>query len=222
MEKYLDDELVSQLSQVFNENMKEPVRIILFDQTEPCELCDETHQLLQEVVAVDSRISLEVHPLDKEPELGKHYNLDKLPGFVIAGLDSEKVVDFGIRYAGVPAGHEFTSLINDIILVSQRDSGLNPETRAFLKELRQPVLLQVFVTPTCPYCPQSVNLAHAMALESPLVQAEMVEATEFVDLAAEFNVSGVPQTTINNGKGTLVGSGPEQYLVDEIRKALAA
>jgi hypothetical protein len=59
-----------------------------------------------------------------------------------------------------------------------------------------------------------------MALESPMVQAEMVEAMEFPDLAERHNVSGVPQTTINDGAGTLVGSAPEDHLVAEIQKAL--
>jgi hypothetical protein len=59
-----------------------------------------------------------------------------------------------------------------------------------------------------------------MAVESPLVEAEMVEATEFPELSERFNVSGVPQTTINAGAGTLVGAAPEEYLVAEIIKAL--
>lgn len=63
-------------------------------------------------------------------------------------------------------------------------------------------------------------LAHQMALESPYVQAEMVEAMEFPELANRHRVSGVPQTTINNGAGTAVGAVPENYLVEEIRKAL--
>ncbi len=63
-------------------------------------------------------------------------------------------------------------------------------------------------------------LAHRMALESEMVQAEMVEAMEFTDIAARYHVSGVPQTTINDGAGTLVGAGPEAYLVAEIKKAL--
>jgi hypothetical protein len=65
-----------------------------------------------------------------------------------------------------------------------------------------------------------VVLAHRMAVESPLVQAEMVEAMEFPELSERFNVSGVPQTTINAGAGTLVGAAPEEYLVAEIIKAL--
>jgi hypothetical protein len=60
-----------------------------------------------------------------------------------------------------------------------------------------------------------------MAMESPLVEAQMVDAAEFPDLARRFNVSGVPQTTINAGDGTMVGAAPEDYLVEEIRRALS-
>jgi hypothetical protein len=59
-----------------------------------------------------------------------------------------------------------------------------------------------------------------MALESPMVEAEMVEAMEFPELAGLYDVSGVPQTTINQGAGTVVGAVPEPYLLDEIRQAL--
>ena len=57
-------------------------------------------------------------------------------------------MDFGIRYAGIPSGHEFTSIIQDVLLVSGRDSGLNDQTRSFLKDLKDPIHMQVFVTPT--------------------------------------------------------------------------
>ena len=63
-------------------------------------------------------------------------------------------------------------------------------------------------------------LAHQMALESPLVEAEMVEALEFPELADRFEVSGVPQTTINSGAGTVVGAVPEDQLVAEIARAI--
>ncbi len=59
-----------------------------------------------------------------------------------------------------------------------------------------------------------------MAIESSLVQAEGVEAMEFPDLSDRYNVSGVPQTTINEGAGTVVGAAPEDYLIEEIKRAL--
>jgi hypothetical protein len=65
-------------------------------------------------------------------------------------------------------------------------------------------------------------LAHQLAMESPLVEAEMIEAMEFPELANQFDVSGVPQTTINMGAGSVVGAVPEGQLIVEIRQALAA
>jgi hypothetical protein len=59
-----------------------------------------------------------------------------------------------------------------------------------------------------------------MALESPMVEAEMVEAMEFPDLSNRFRVSGVPQTTINHGAGTVVGAVPEDNLMAEIMRAM--
>ena len=63
-------------------------------------------------------------------------------------------------------------------------------------------------------------LAHQMALESPLIQAEMVEAMEFPELSHHHSVSGVPQTTINDGAGAVVGAVPEDYLLAEILSAI--
>jgi glutaredoxin-like protein len=139
---------------------------------------------------------------------------------VIAGVDGDQILDYGVRFAGIPSGHEFSSFIHDLILVSGRDSGLSAKAREYLKALDQPVLLQVFVTPTCPYCPRAVIMAHQMALESPMVEAEMVEAMEFPELSNRFGVSGVPQTTINAGAGTVIGAVPEDNLLTEIRQAL--
>lgn len=65
-------------------------------------------------------------------------------------------------------------------------------------------------------------LAHQMAMESPFIQAEMIEAMEFQELSHQFNVSGVPQTTINMGAGTAVGAVPEEELLEEIQRALVA
>jgi glutaredoxin-like protein len=176
--------------------------------------------LVQQVTAISDKLTLSVYDLEDDVEIARQYNITMAPGLVIAAQDGDQIKDFGVRLAGIPSGYEFSSLIQDLILVSSRDSGLSATTRQALKELNKPVLLQVFVTPTCPYCPQAVVLAHQMAIESPLVQAEMVEAIEFPDLANRHNVSGVPQTTINDGAGTLIGAAPEDDLMTEILNAL--
>jgi len=63
-------------------------------------------------------------------------------------------------------------------------------------------------------------LAHKFAMEHPMISAEMVEATDFMELSEEFGVSSVPHTVINLGKGELIGAPPESLLLEEIRKAL--
>ena len=130
------------------------------------------------------------------------------------------MIDHGIRFIGIPGGHEFTSLINGILMVSRRDSGLNEITRNNLSKLDQSLLLQVFVTPTCSYCPQSVILAHQMAYENPLINAEMIEATEFPDLSEKFGVSSVPHTVINGGIGSIIGAVPEDVLLQKIKEII--
>lgn len=221
MSQLLDENIKSQVRDVFTE-MKLPVEILFFgDESDHCEYCEDTAMLLEEVAALSDKINLQKFDLKKNSTEANTYHIDKAPGIAILGRVDEDLIDKGIRFAGIPAGHEFTSLINTILLVSKGDSGLSDETRQFLKDLDKPVLLQVFVTPSCPYCPRAVVLAHQMAFESPLIEAEMVEAMEFDQLANSFNVSGVPHTVINSGKSEVVGAVPEEYLVDKIKQALA-
>lgn len=218
-EKLLNQKIIQQVRDAFAD-LQQPVDLLFFGRKNDCDYCEDTLQLLREVVEISEKLSLQVYDLDDDAEVAEHYNVDKVPGLVLVARDGDTITDYGIRYAGIPAGHEFSSLIFDLIRVSQRDSGLDTATREFLHGVQEPVNLMVFVTPSCPYCPQAVLLAHQMAMESPLVQAEMIEATEFPELSNRYNVSGVPQTTINYGAGTVVGAAPAEMLTAEIRKAL--
>jgi len=217
--KLLDENITAQIQEVF-EQLQEPVAVLFFGQKHDCQYCDDTLQMAQELVEISDKLSIQIYDIDEDAEVARQYNVDKAPGLVLVGRDGDQLLDYGIRFAGIPSGHEFSSLIHDLVIVSSRDSGLAEETRAFLKTLDKPVRMLVFVTPTCPYCPQSVVVAHQMAMESPMVEAEMVEAMEFPELSNRFHVSGVPQTTINEEAGTVVGSAGEEQLVEEIRQAL--
>jgi len=221
LEKLLDDQTAGQVSAMFSD-LAGQVEILYFGTQEDCLYCEDILKLLHEVSALSGLINLKIYDLEKDAETARQYHVDKAPTLVIAAREGDSIIDYGVRFVGAPAGHEFTTLIHDLIAVSKRESHLTQETKDILAGLTDPLLLQVFVTPTCPYCPQAVSLAHNMAIESPMVQAEMVEATEFPSLAAEFHVGGVPQTTINRGAGTLVGAAPEEKLVAEIKRVLAA
>lgn len=171
--------------------LKDDVQIIYFTQELECQFCRETRQILEELSALSDKIHLQVYNFVTDKELAEKYKIDKIPATVIAS-----VKDFGIRYYGIPSGYEFSSLLEDIIDVSNGDSGLSEPARNLLKSIKEPVHLQVFVTPTCPYCPQAVRLAHKIAIENEYITADMVEATEFPHLAMRYNVRGVPKTMI--------------------------
>ena len=143
----LNDNLKKQVSEAFSQ-LKEPVQILFFSKATNCEYCDDTHQMVEEVASLSEKIELSIFDLEKDSAQAAHYKVDKAPGIVIAGQDRDMILDYGIRISGIPSGHEFRVLINDLILVSGRDSGLSQHTRDILSGLTKPVLLQVYVTPT--------------------------------------------------------------------------
>ena len=216
----LNDNIQKQIREAFTA-LSGPVKLVMFTQGEnvpECETCADTRQLLKEVAALSDQITLEVHDFVAEAQLAEQYHIDKLPAVaILAGGD--KPVDFGIRLFGVPAGYEFSTLIEDILMVSQQKSALNAKTLGELKKLTQPVNIQVFVTPTCPYCPRAVVLAHQLALASDLITASMVEANEFPHLANKYQVYGVPRTVIEDVIH-VEGAVPETMLVEELMKVL--
>jgi len=146
-EKLLNEQIVSQIREFFIQ-LDQPVEVLFFGKKTGCDYCDDTVQLLREVTEISDKLSLQELDIEDDAVLAQQYNVDKTPGIVIARKDGDQIVDYGIRFAGIPSGHEFTSLIQDILLVSSRNSGLDEETRSFIKDLKQPVFLQVFVTPT--------------------------------------------------------------------------
>jgi glutaredoxin-like protein len=216
----LDDNIKKQIAQIFS-SLKEPVGIAFFGSEEQnCEYCGDTLQILEDLAGLSECIHLSSYDIERDTELARDYHVENAPAIVLGDWENGEMGYRGIHFYGVPAGHEFTSLIRDILMISARDSGLKPETRSFLADLEGPVHLQVFVTPSCPYCPQAVVLAHQMAYENDQVESEMIEAMEFPDLADQFGVSGVPHTLINDGAAEVIGAVPEAVLLDKIRQAI--
>jgi len=197
------------------ENMVNPVKLILFTQELECQYCRETRQLLEELSSISDKLDLEVYNFVTDEEKAKEFTVDKVPATIVMG---EK--DYGIKFYGIPSGYEFASLLSDINMVSRGDSGLSEDSRKKLAELKSPIHLQVFVTPSCPYCPRAVSLAHQFAFESELVTADMVEAIEFPHLSQRYQVMGVPRT-IANEKVAAEGALPEPHFLESILSAVA-
>ncbi|WP_461831793.1 protein disulfide oxidoreductase [Aquifex sp.] len=206
----LNLEVRTQLKDLAQKEFKEPVSIKLFSQAIGCESCQTAEELLKETVDVigeavgKDKIKLDIlSPFVNKEEVEK-YKIDRVPTIVIEG---DK--DYGIRYIGLPAGLEFTTLINGIFHVSQRKPQLSEKTIELLKEIDIPIEIWVFVTTSCGYCPAAATMSWDFALVSDYITAKVIDASENQDLAEQFQVVGVPKIVINRGVAEFVGAQPE-------------
>lgn len=209
----LDDKVIKELTESFK-GLQSDVVIKYFTQEMECQFCKETRELLQELDKISARIKLEIFDFVKDKSEAQKYGIDRIPATVIMG-DTDR----GIRFYGIPAGYEFGTLVEAIKMVSNGKVDLNQESKTFLDGLKKDVHLQVFVTPTCPYCAGAVVLAHQMAFYSDRVKADMVEATEFPPLSQKYQVMGVPKTVINE-KAFQEGAAPENVIIEKIKSVL--
>ena len=213
---FIDDKLKSDLQRYFSA-LTNKVKLVLFTQDFECQYCRETRELLTELSAVSGKVELTVKSFDKDKDSASKYGVDKIPATIILDENGE---DYGIKYYGIPSGYEFSSLLEDIIMIGSNQTQLPEAIVEKIKAIDHPVHLQVFVTPTCPYCPKAVSAAHKFAFLNRNIKADMVEATEFPHLSYKYNVKGVPRTVINEDD-FIEGAAPEDMLLDKINKVSA-
>ena len=187
-----------------------PVRLLFFTQTiGGPESALVAKQVLDEVVSLNEHITLEEVNFILDKDRAAQYGITHIPAVAILRGDA----DTRMRFFGAPAGYEFMSLVEAIVLAGGSDSGLSDESKRLIAEhVSSPIDIQVFVTPTCPHCPRAVTLAHRMAVEHPQIRATCVEATEFMDLTRQYRVTGVPKTIVN-GTIKILGAVPEDAFV---------
>ena len=119
------------------------VRLIFFTQTFGCETCLRARQVVTEIASLSEQITVEEYNLVLDKEKVAEFGVDRAPAIAIVGSQ-----DLGLRYYGVPAGYELSSLADAILLVASGDPGLAPDSLVTIGTVDRPVHLKVFVTPT--------------------------------------------------------------------------
>jgi len=214
------------IKEEFFSKLSEPVKIIGFTGRKNCQYCDQLKQLVQEISELTDKISYEFFDFDSEEgrEIAKKYRIDHAPAVTI----TKNGEDMGVRFFGLPAGHEFGAFLEDIVDVSNCETDLMPESKSTISKIGDDVRILVFVTPTCPYCPLAVRMAHKFAIESKKagkgnVLGDMVEAVEYPEWADMYRVMAVPKIVIQiNGqdKVEFEGAYPEKMFVEKLLSAV--
>jgi len=196
------------------EKLTGEVELIVFTQETECLFCKEARELVVELGTLSPKIKTKVYDFVKNGDEDIKYNIKRIPAIAIVGKE-----DYGIRYYGMPAGYEFLVLVEDIIDVS-RGTTLLPDTlKKKLSEIKKPVHIQVFVSPTCPYCPKAARIAHQLAIESEFIRSDVIEMTEFPYLVQRYSVMRVPHIVINEDTA-FVGAQPIEVFIEQINLAL--
>lgn len=206
----------------FGEELQDPVTVVAFtrkaegldQQGLECEFCRETEELLSELAELSEKINVEFREYSPDDQLARNLRIDKVPAVI---LTTDKIS--GVRYFGIPGGFEFSSLVEDIVDLSQGRTDLAPEARDRVRSIDRDVHIQVFVTPTCPFCPSAVRTAHQMAIENPQhITADVVEAAEFPHLVSRYGVSAVP-TVIVDDKIQFEGTLSDEEFAERVARA---
>lgn len=139
------------LQALFAKELQNDVNITYFTQRESvlvipgrnCEYCEETRELLEEVTGLSEKLHLDVKDFAQDEQEAKELGITRIPAFVLQGQAKGKV-----RYFGIPAGYEFSTLIESLLDVARGTTALSEKTRTALAEVDQDLHIQVFVTPT--------------------------------------------------------------------------
>ena len=188
----LPEEKKELLRNEFKEKLVDPVKLIMFTQEMECRYCSETRQLAQEITTLSDRITVDVFDFVADAQKAQEYGIDKIPAIAVIGK-----IDHGVRIFGIPYGYELQTLIEAITNVSRGTTNLSDRTKEIIKDIKNPVHIQVFVTLTCPHCPTAAAIAHKLAVQSDMIRADVIDAQEFPALAQKYSVIGVPKIVIN-------------------------
>lgn len=159
---FLSEADQDQLKTIFAEQMDRPVQLRVLTRLasklyipgqQLCASCGEAEPFVRELPTLSHKLDVVVHDVLAEPALAEQYGVQGLlPAILIQPLPSDvgaqPPAHGAVRFIGLPAGYEFSTLVADLVDVSKGTPALSETTQAELRELDQDVHLQVFVTPT--------------------------------------------------------------------------
>jgi glutaredoxin-like protein len=177
-----------------------------------CPTCPQVQQVLEEVVSLSPKLRLRVVDFYTQGEEARRWGVERIPCFTFSADDQPYA---NIKFYGLPTGYEFITLVEDILALSRGVAPLPLALREVVRGVEKDLHVQVFVTPTCPYCPGMARLAHAVAMENPRIRADVIEVEEFPYLAETYQVRGVPKTVFD-GVAEIVGAVPPDAFVRKV------
>ena len=197
----LDAEMKAQLAQ-YLEMMEND--IVLKISTDTDKVSGDMVALADELAAMSSKITIE------------HTVLERTPSFSINRANEET----GITFAGVPLGHEFTSLVLALLQVSGRPPRVEQKVMDQISNIKEELHFETYVSLTCQNCPEVVQALNIMSVLNPNISHTMIDGAAYKQEVENKNIMAVPTVFLNGeefggGRMTVeeilakLGSGPD-------------
>jgi thioredoxin reductase (NADPH) len=195
----MNAQFLSQLRTTFDK-LPNTIELVLFtDKAKEDVFCEATRQVVRAFRSLTDKISIREYDLSHK--LAEKYGVTASPTLLIA---PDK---YNIRWLGAPMGEEARTFLETLILVGMGKAEVSDQSAKVIKGIEGPREVKIFVSPTCPYCPQQAfNGLKAAIMMPELVSLEIIDIQCRQDLADLYNAHSVPQTFANE---TLIGLGAQ-------------
>ncbi|MGQ2966799.1 alkyl hydroperoxide reductase subunit F, partial [Methylophilus sp.] len=188
----LDDTLKTQL-QTYLGMLRQPIRLIA--SLDSSDNAAKMRELLQEISALSDKVSLDESGDDA-----------RKPSFVIA----KEGETHGVRFAAIPLGHEFTSLVLALLWTGGHPPKVEQDVLDQIKALDSDLNFEVYMSLSCHNCPDVVQATTLMTVFNPRINVTVIDGGLYQNEVNERNIMAVPATFLN---GEMFASG--RMLVEE-------
>lgn len=203
-------EIQAQLAEIFAK-FTHKIPLYLFTQPGSNDhFAQAAREVLKLISEITPKITLEEYDLDHE--LAQKWKVDRSPTIL---LDPE---NFEIRWLGAPLGEEGKILVQSLIMIGNRSSGASEQSLKVLQKIDSPRKIKIFVSVTCPYCPQQAVNTLMAAVEKPKrISLEIIDIQANIDQAEKYAAFSTPQTFAND---ILIAKGaqPEELFMASLEK----
>lgn len=191
--KLLNDGLRGQLKSVLDRMEKEVTIVTVVDMAN--EKSIELRDLVLDIANLGDKLNAEVYKKGENPEIEEKIHADKFP--VASLLDSEGNYS-GVKFHGVPGGHELNSFILAIYNLAGPGQAVDPVIMEKIKALDKKTNVKVAISLTCHLCPEVVVAAQRIAMENENIETEMIDVGLFEEIKSKYKIMSVPAIIIND------------------------
>ena len=203
----LNDDLRKQLKGVFSKLTKDVTIVTFVDRNNSKSV--ELESFILDIEELSDKIHLKVYNVNENKELEEKYNIIDTPICLL--LNSENNYT-GVKFRGVPGGHELNSFVLAIYNIGSEGQPISDDLKTKIKEINKKVNLKICIGLSCHLCPDVVVASQRMAILNNNIEAEMIDVALFKDIKDKYNIMSVPALIIDDKEVVFGNKKPEEII----------